>query len=93
MEIGTFIVPALPLYLSTKTYLLKLFLSGQEFKKSSIVMDCKMYAEAFWKKLWRQVIIYACVCVCRSVMLDSLWPPMTVAHQNPLSLEFSQHEY
>ena len=56
-------------------------------------MDCKMYAEAFWKKLWRQVIIYACVCVCRSVMLDSLWPPVTVAHQNPLSLEFSQHEY
>ena len=47
MEIGTFIVPALPLHLSTKTYLLKLFLSGQELKKSSIVMDCKMYDEAF----------------------------------------------
>ena len=27
-------------------------------------MDCKMYDEALWKKLWRQVIIYACVCVC-----------------------------
>ena len=64
-------------------------------------MDCKMYDEAFWKKLWRQMIIHACVCacvcvcvcVCCSVMLDSLWPPWTVACQTPLSMEFVGQEY
>ena len=32
------------------------------------------------------------VCVC-SVLSDSLWPPWTVAHQAPLSIEFSRQEY
>ena len=28
-----------------------------------------------------------------SVMSDSFWPPCTVAHQTPLSMEFSRQEY
>ena len=38
-----------------------------------------------------------CVCVCvyvsHSVVSDSLWPPWTLAHQTPMSMEFSRQEY
>ena len=27
------------------------------------------------------------------IMFDSLWPPWTIAHQSPLSMEFSRQEY
>ena len=40
--------------------------------------------------------VCVCVCVCArpcSVMSDSLWPPWTVAHQVPLSIELSRKEH
>ena len=33
------------------------------------------------------------MCVSRSVMSDSLVTPWTIAHQAPLSMEFSRQEY
>ena len=36
--------------------------------------------------------LWLCVLSC-SVVSDSLWPPWTVAHQAPLSVEFSSQEY
>ena len=38
------------------------------------------------------VFVPACVWAC-SIVLDSLRPPQTVAHQTPLSTEFSRQEY
>ena len=39
------------------------------------------------------VLVSKCESVSRSVMSDSLRPPWTVAHQAPLSVEFSRQEY
>ena len=36
--------------------------------------------------------MYAYMYAC-SIVSDSLWPPWTVAHQTPLSIEFSRQEY
>ena len=36
---------------------------------------------------------HVCVCVSCSVVSDSLRPPWAVAHQAPLSMEFSRQEY
>ena len=74
--------------------LLKLFLSGQEIKKEL----CSNGLQNVWWSIVKEALktsdyLCRCVCVCCLVMLDSLWPPWTVACQNPLSLEFSQHKY
>ena len=37
--------------------------------------------------------IHGCCCFSRSVLSDSLATPRTVAHQSPLSVEFSRQEY
>ena len=34
-----------------------------------------------------------CYCLVTSVVSDSFETPWTVAHQTPLSMEFSRHEY
>ena len=39
------------------------------------------------------VCVCVCVCVSHSVVSDSLWPPWTLAHQTPMSMEFSRQEY
>ena len=50
--------------------------------------------------LLETIICHRCVCVCvcvcllsNSVVPKSLQPPWTVAHQAPLPMEFSRHEY
>ena len=42
--------------------------------------------------LWERVCVCVCVCVC-SVMSWLIATPWTVAHQAPLSMGFSRHEY
>ena len=37
--------------------------------------------------------ISKCVCVSHSNVSDSLWPQWTLAHQAPLSMEFSMQDY
>ena len=37
--------------------------------------------------------VCVCVCVSCSVVSNFLWTPWTVAHQAPLSMEFSRQEY
>ena len=47
-----------------------------------------------WCTIWLCVCVCVCVYVCAcSVMSNFLWPPWTVAHQAPLSMEFPRQEY
>ena len=62
--------------------------SGKELDTTERLSEEEGFSQ---HQAWKRV----CVCVCDSlsVMFDSLQPPSTVAHQGPLSMEFSRQEY
>ena len=47
----------------------------------------------FIKFYGKDVCVCVCVCVLVAQFCATLWAPWTVAHQAPLSMEFSRQEY
>ena len=63
---------------------------------------CPLVLSCVFVVLTCNLVVCVCVCVCahthvhalsRSVMSNFLWPPWTVAHQAPLSMQFSKQKY
>ena len=47
----------------------------------------------FQTRSWLSRLHFKCACVCVCMLSHSVAAPWTVAHQAPLSMEFSRHEY